>query len=263
MKQSYKLFLLVLIFNICFVSEKTKGQAYTVENAHSHNDYVNDTPFYRAFNKGFASIEADIFPADGDLLVAHDSVELDVERTLLDMYLKPAVTSLEGSSRRLQLLIDIKKDYPEALRLLVKQLEPYKSLLSVPGRSAALTIVVSGERPLPSGFHHYPDYIWFDGNIKTDYTDQEWKRVGLVSFSFADFSKWDGVGRPAKNERKKLKKVIDRVHKSNKKIRFWAAPDTPSSWLEQMNLGVDLIGTDRIEELATFLDRPQGERLGR
>jgi len=251
----YRLFLLILmITTACFFSGKAHGQLYTVANAHSHNDYVNDIPFYRAFNKGFASIEADIYPINGDLLVAHDSVELSTERTLLNMYIKPAAESLKGASQKLQLLIDVKNDHREALKLLIKQLEPYRAILSVPDRPAALTVVISGERPSPSLFHTYPDYIWFDGDLKSPYTEEQWKRVGLVSFSFTDFSKWNGLGRPVADDRLKIKQIIEQVHNFKKKIRFWGAPDTPSSWLEQMNMGVDLIGTDRIEELGTFLN---------
>ena len=45
------------------------------------------------------------------------------------------------------------------------------------------------------------------------------------------------------------------MHQAGKKIRFWAAPDNENSWDAQINLGVDLIGTDEIEKLAGFLNR--------
>ena len=49
--------------------------------------------------------------------------------------------------------------------------------------------------------------------------------------------------------------VIDSVHQGGKKIRFWAAPDNQNSWRRQMDLGVDLIGTDKIQELSSFLSK--------
>ncbi|MFN2441022.1 MAG: hypothetical protein ABR503_17615 [Chitinophagaceae bacterium] len=36
-------------------------------------------------------------------------------------------------------------------------------------------------------------------------------------------------------------------------MRFWAAPDNEASWKMQMKLGVNLIGTDKIDDLANFL----------
>ena len=50
-----------------------------------------------------------------------------------------------------------------------------------------------------------------------------------------------------------IKRTIDSVHAAGKPIRFWAAPDTELSWQLQMNVGVDLIGTDKISELAAFI----------
>ena len=47
--------------------------------------------------------------------------------------------------------------------------------------------------------------------------------------------------------------VVDSVHNAGKPIRFWAAPDNEQSWNLQMHLGVDLIGTDKIKELAEEL----------
>jgi alkaline phosphatase len=45
------------------------------------------------------------------------------------------------------------------------------------------------------------------------------------------------------------------VHRTGKTIRFWAAPDNEASWKMQMKLGVDLIGTDKIDELAYILKK--------
>ncbi|MEO8823510.1 MAG: hypothetical protein ABI366_08030, partial [Ginsengibacter sp.] len=44
---------------------------YTVADAHAHNDYEHPIPFYTAWNAGFGSIEADVFPVNGILLVSH------------------------------------------------------------------------------------------------------------------------------------------------------------------------------------------------
>ncbi len=55
-----------------------------------------------------------------------------------------------------------------------------------------------------------------------------------------------------------LQNIIDSVHyAAGKTIRFWEAPDNDKSWKLQMELGVDLIGTDKIDELAEFLKRSQ------
>lgn len=61
---------------------------YTIANAHAHNDYEHPVPFYTAFNAGFGSIEADVFPVNGILVVAHSKKEIEPQRTLECLYIK-------------------------------------------------------------------------------------------------------------------------------------------------------------------------------
>ena len=49
---------------------------------HSHNDYAQKRPFWGAYEAGADSIEADIYLADGDLLVAHDRNKVKASATL-------------------------------------------------------------------------------------------------------------------------------------------------------------------------------------
>jgi alkaline phosphatase len=77
----------------------------------------------------------------------------------------------------------------------------------------------------------------------------------LVSLSFQRYSRWNGDGVLPEKDKDTLLDVIDTVHASGKKIRFWAAPDNENSWKIQMKLGVDLIGTDKIQALSRFLEK--------
>ena len=64
---------------------------YTALNAHSHNDYANEMPFWLAYNNHFGSIEADIWAVKGDLFVAHNTSDIKPERTLDILYIQPIV----------------------------------------------------------------------------------------------------------------------------------------------------------------------------
>ena len=44
-------------------------------------------------------------------------------------------------------------------------------------------------------------------------------------------------------------------------VRFWAAPDNAAVWEELYRAGVDLINTDRLEQLDAFLLLKQEELL--
>jgi hypothetical protein len=232
------------------------AKRYTVANAHSHNDYLNAKPFTNAYNEGFGSIEADVFPVNGVLVVAHKKEEIQPKNTLKALYLDPLLSMLKAdSSRRLNLLVDVKENYKTALALLEKELQPLKPYLSTPAKSKNITISISGERPAPSEYRVYPDFIFFDDDLKRPHGPEEWKRVNLVSLPFDKITEWKGEGSIPRQDRQKLKHKIDSVHAAGKPIRFWAAPDTKEAWKQQVKLGVDLIGTDKINDLGTYLKK--------
>ena len=250
-----KIFYLLFFANLLSITVFAQQRKYTVADAHAHNDYMHPIPFYTAWNAGFGSIEADVFPVNGVLLVAHSKKALQPQRTLDSLYLNPLLKELEkNADRKVNLLIDIKENYKETLQLLLKELAPLrKYLFSGKDLNKPVTILISGERPPPAEYKNYPNYIFFDDDLRLVHTPEEWKRVGLVSLSFERYSRWSGEGNLADSDKKVLTNVIDSVHHAGKKIRFWAAPDNENSWLIQMKLGVDLIGTDQLQALSVFL----------
>lgn len=250
-KKPFLSFVFLVSVSINLFAQETK---YTVANGHAHNDYEHPIPFYTAYNAGFGSIEADVFPVNGVLLVAHSKKDLQPQRTLKELYLTPLVKALSvDTTRRLNLLVDIKENYKVALPLLIQELEPLKQFLSLQQQSMPLTIVISGNRPPPAEYKNYPSYIFFDGDLKLSHTPDEWKRVALVSLPFNKISGWKGQGNISRKDKKHLRHTIDSVHVSGKPIRFWAAPDTKHSWKLQIKLHADLIGTDKIDDLQIFL----------
>lgn len=244
-------------FNVLSIRAIAQEQKYTVDNAHAHNDYLHPVPFHTAYDAGFGSIEADVFPVNGVLCVAHNKRGIQIERTLKSLYIEPLLHELSmGNTRRVDLLIDVKENYKLSLQLLIKELEPLKKYLySLQNTSKPVTILISGERPPPAEYENYPPYIFFDDDLKLHHTRNEWKRVGLVSLSFENLSLWNGKKSLPQKDEELLKHTIDSVHNAGKKIRFWAAPDNENSWMAQMKLGVDLIGTDKIDKLADFLKK--------
>jgi alkaline phosphatase len=61
MKKSTTLITLAALLASAGLKLNAQVKNYTVADAHSHNDYKNNIPFYRAYEKGFGSIEADCY----------------------------------------------------------------------------------------------------------------------------------------------------------------------------------------------------------
>ena len=249
----------VSFFLFCFVLS-AKAQ-HTTQNAHSHNDYQHESPFYEAYLHKFGSVEADIFAIEGKLFVAHIRSEVKPERTIDSLYIHPIVTSFrenrgkawKDSPFTYQLLIDIKTEIEPALSILTEKLKLYPDVFNPSVNKNAIRIVITGNRPEPSGFRNYPRFIFFDGKLNTKYNRNQLKRVALFSANMKQFTQWNGETTIPVKEEEHLKQVIDSVHGLNKKIRFWNAPDTISSWKTLMEMNVDYINTDEISELSGFL----------
>ena len=78
--------------------------------------------------------------------------------------------------------------------------------------------------------------------------------VPLVSDNWTKHFKWRGTGKLTGDEKAKLQAVVARAHRQGRKVRFWAAPDHPAGWTELRAAGVDLLNSDRLSELGSFLE---------
>ncbi len=240
------------------IANTANGQTkvYTVADAHSHNDYKNSIPFFRAYNNGFGSIEADVYAVNGRLMVAHSKKEISDDRSLQNMYIAPLAEKLaHDPQRKLRLLIEIKEDYKVTLPLVEEELKPLAPYISHPGQPGRLSIVMTGAVPPAAEMINYPDWINFDVNHLNGFTAEQWQKIGLVSYPLSRYVRWDGKTALTDQAMEKIKAGIDSVHQAGKMIRFWESPDTQNSWLTLMRLGVDVIGTDDIDGLAEFLNK--------
>ena len=88
MKKLYSIVGLRIVSAFCLLSAQSRVYS-SVENVHSHNDYLQNVPFYTAYSTRCASIEADVFLVDGELYVAHKENEINKARKLRNLYLNP------------------------------------------------------------------------------------------------------------------------------------------------------------------------------
>lgn len=244
---------LSFIFSLLFFSF-LGANAQNPVKVHSHNDYNNTIPFWDAYSNGATSIEADIFLKDNNLYVAHDKESITASRTLEELYLKPLETALKMNYKKgnqLFLLIDLKTEAEPTLNKLISILKKYETITS----NKDVKIIISGNRPEPSTYIKYPSFIFFDfQEIDKTISKENWERVAMISVDFKKYSVWNGLGRLTHEDLNRVSAVIAKAKTLNKPFRFWGCPDTKSSWKAFLNLGVDIINTDKPYNCVHYLE---------
>ena len=250
-------------------ADETKSVAHLptpLANAHAHNDYLHKRPLLDALDHGFTSIEADVFPVEGQLLVAHTFLELSKDKTLEGLYLRPLRDiakqnggSVYGNGKPIILLVDIKTKGVQAYAILDSLLKSYDDIVSshLDGkfREKAVTIIISGDRPRAEIEKSNPRYAAIDGRPSDLESSPPASLVPLISDNWGNHFKYRGQGEMPAAEREKLATIVKECHEQGRRIRFWATPENSTLWTELQNAGVDLIGTDDLEALQLHLQK--------
>lgn len=232
--------------------------------AHAHNDYLHDRPLLDALDHGFCSVEADIYLAGGQLLVAHDRKDVKSERTLEKLYLEPLkarVTKCGGrvypNGPRFFLLVDIKSEAEPTYRALHDVLEQYADMLttvdSAQVKQQAVDVIISGNRPQGYIASQSRRYCGIDGRVSDLDSDKPDHLLPMISDNWNSHFAWRGDGPMPEQERQRLHDIVQRAHAKGRRVRFWATPDKRSVWQLLAEEQVDLINTDDLAGLQEFL----------
>ena len=236
---------------------------------HSHNDYLRELPFYEAYINGASSIEMDIHHHNDELYVAHDFDKIIESYTFEELYIKPLLTLIhrgvfpknEGD-KPLQYLFDIKsKNSISCLNKLETICAKYPEIFGNNTKPSLINIVITGNRPPPKKFELFSNFIQFDGRPNEIYSKLELDKIGLISENFRKYSRWNGKGRLIKKDLDTIEQIISKVHSLGKPIRFWATPDSKSSWDALSQLGVDFVNTDNTKAVSEFYQKAKKSRF--
>ncbi len=241
--------------------------------AHAHNDYDHRRPLQDALDRGFNSVEADVWLIDGELRVAHDLDDAVPGRNLESLYLQPLADRVrENHGRGLQAWtrlpvadrhqerrpVDVRGDRQGAAE--VPRASARSS--STGGRcSGAVTSVISGNRPLDVLKAQKIRYAGYDGRLgPTCSSEMPASLMPLVSDNWSNNFTWRGLGPMPAAEQAKLHDIVVTAHHAGYRVRFWETPDTPGAareavWRELVAAGVDHLNTDDLHGLEDFLAR--------
>jgi hypothetical protein len=237
-----------------------------LERAHAHNDYEHTRPLFDALERGFCSVEADVWLVKGQLLVAHDLKDAKPERTLQALYLDPLRARVAQNAGKVfrggppcTLLVDVKSDATNTYLALRDALQPYAAMLtrftSDKTETNAITVIVSGNRAREMMAAEKDRLAAYDGRLADLDSGDSPQLIPLVSDNWALHFKWRArpeEGPLSEPERAKLRQLVGRAHQQGRRLRLWGVPDRPVVWQELFDAGVDLINTDDLAGLEKF-----------
>jgi len=232
--------------------------------AHAHNDYEHARPLFDALDHGFCSVEADIWLADGQLLIGHDRKDLKPGRTLEGLYLDPLRERIKANGgrvyrggREFYLLIDVKTEAEATYAALDQVLANYADILTVTRdekvESKAVTAILSGYRASDTIAKQAVHYVGIDGRPENLDGNPPAELYPWISANWTLLFKWNGEEMIPAAERQKLQSLVKRAHDQGRKIRFWSTAENQAMWKELFDAGVDYINTDKLDEFQKFL----------
>jgi hypothetical protein len=241
------------------------NRAY-LASGHAHNDYKHLRPLHTALRYGYASVEADVFPVDGELLVGHGRGSVAAHRTLRALYLEPLAERVRrcGSvypGRSLQLLVELKGDPKLGWEIIAGQLDEYADLLTRYDRGTIhqgpVTVVLTGAGVPVNLIAAEPERLAFCDGTLSFMDDYPADVVPLVSERWLNHFRWYGLLPLAGRHRKALHAMVSRVHAAGRLMRFYALPRAPryarrAAWREMTAAGVDYISVDRLRGYAAY-----------
>lgn len=232
--------------------------------AHAHNDYEHERPLLDALDRGFCSVEADIWLTAEGLLVAHDRRDLKSGRTLQSLYLDPLRDRIKAHGGRVYpggpafyLLIDVKSDAEPTYAALDKVLRQYADILTAfaagQSEARAVTVILSGNRAAETIASQATRYVGIDGRPEDLERTSPGELYPWISANWTLLFRWRGDGPMPAAEKQRLADYVQRAHAQHRQVRFWATPENENLWRELIAAKVDFVNTDQLERLQTFL----------
>lgn len=233
---------------------------------HSHNDYEQRHPLFDALSQRFDSVEADVFLVEGKLQVSHTGAS--VAGTLQDLYLDPLHRivdrdgSVHGDGKPFYLWIDLKDSNPDLVPVLHEVLSRYPMLTihtDAQTLEGPVTVILTGDSGNKKRYvkHYSERRATRDADTLSTLdppADSRWLWYAVDWWRISSSTTpWTGWGPIPPEERTKLNEAVRIAHASGRKLRIYGAPDYETYWNEALAARVDLIGTDRLSELRTFV----------
>ena len=236
----------------------------TIPYSHAHNDYEKlRKPFFDAYQLGFQSIEVDVFPHKGELIVSHISATIPVSKGLEELYIKPIHEHLNKNTTSRTatiLMVDVKRSpnlaFDYLLALIHKYPTVFRKWTEPDDSTAGIRLLLSGAVPADQVLADSSGYFAMDGRPTLINDDRFTKtKMPRISLPYHSISHWNGVGTMPPKQESKFERLIKEAHTSGRTIRLWGMPNSKRVWDKMIRMGVDWINVDKIVVYKNYISQ--------
>jgi len=264
---------------------------WPLRTAHSHNDYVQPKPLFEALSAGFCSVEGDVHLVAGNLMIGHmvpgtqTLDELYVEPLAQiaaenkGPIFKRAIRL--GTCLQVTLLVDVKSvdrtgtwdalervlaaaelkygPLPDGRPIFATYDQWGNNLLPLStGLPSPIRVVCTGLAADTAGIYEliqsrptHKSVLDLSDTPAFDHPDRNHTGMISVTWPFA----WPprNPNETATIQASLLARVREARQVPGCVVRYWNTPEDPALWVMLLDAGVDLINTDRIFTLHSFL----------
>jgi hypothetical protein len=188
---------------------------------------------------------------------------LQPSRTLDKLYLNPLSLHFKNDSMGMTyppitLMIDIKSEPEKTYQALAGLLHHYESLLSYYENGTlhkrAVTIIITGKKPVRTIKSLDCRYVFIDEDLIQMAKEKNPANLfPIASCRYGRIMSRNAEEPLSKEEKQNLCRYVQIAHQNGKIVRLWASPENTIVWKELLSCGVDLINTNKLVELKTFL----------
>jgi len=230
------------------------GQSVFIDKALSANDHKRKIPLFDAINLGFNGVSVELkLKKNGELYCGNN--------TFKELYLEPLKVKSENGIKNIHpthtdefiIFLKIVSDSNSTFEALVKEIEPYKDILTsfegTKRNKKPVRIVIGGNVPFSKIFNSDKRYLFAEESVlKLDYSkDQTF--TFFAGLSIKNNYKWKGEKNMPNMEYMNLITHVKNAHKAGRLVRLYDVPEMPNAFDILYGSGIDFI---EIEDIISF-----------
>ena len=251
----------VLMVQLSFSQKKAKPII-------SSQNFSNQSELWESIGNGILNYQADVMYIYGKIYVTPlmpDSAKHKLP-TLTEAYLYPLYNQFKknngeiipGYSGDVFLVLNFMAQPTQIYKQLANEMRPFSDMLTykVDGtqHQGKLRILIKDKAQLEKINNIKPSFLGLVGNLSDIDKNMDSNQMPLIEVDFSELTTWKGTGNIPFEDFTKIKVLVDKVHKQNKKISIANCPSYKTVFDLIQTSKADFMTTSEATRMAGFFE---------